>query len=65
MSFTINDVRTALDWLSEEWFPKGYIPFAYDEGGESFCVGIEDNPEDAMLFVSSDLSAFFNSLESE
>ena len=26
---------------------------------------IEDNPEDAMLFVSSDLSAFFNSLESE
>lgn len=78
---TVNDVRTALDWLSEEWFPNGYIPFAYDEGGESFCVGvkpdnygaiflfmsdsIEDNPEDAMLFVSSDLSAFFNSLESE
>ena len=51
---TVNDVRTALDWLYEEWFPNGYIPFAYDEGGESFCVGVKpDNYGTIFLFISA------------
>lgn len=76
---TLNGLKSSLDWLSESWWPEGYVAFGYDEGGESFCVCIKpdklgqifyfmsdcigDDSEDSMLFVSNSLSEFISSLE--
>ena len=76
---TLEGIKSSFDNLSEPWWPDGYISFAYDEGGEAFCVCIKpekagqiyyfmsdcigEDPEDAMLFVSNSFTEFLNSLE--
>ena len=72
------DLNDAIEMQKESWWPKGYLPFAYDEGGEYFCIStntedfgvvyyfasdsIEDEPEDALIRVSACFADFLDQI---
>jgi cell wall assembly regulator SMI1 len=43
-------------WFSNEYFPKWLLPFAYDHGGEYFCVSIRPSDFGAVFFHDSEHS---------
>ena len=73
---TAKDLTEAIELLEEDWWPKGYIAIAYDEGGNYYCIStkkedfgsifyfltdsIEEDPEDALIRVCDSFSAFIN-----
>ena len=78
---TAKELTEAIDLLEEDWWPNGYIAFAYDEGGNYFCIStkrenfgnifyfltdsIESDPEDALIRVCDSFSAFLKMGERE
>jgi cell wall assembly regulator SMI1 len=66
--------------IDTPFIPAHLIPFAYDVGGEYFCYSVApneagtiyhflseftDSPNRALIYISSSLEAFINSLEDE
>lgn len=78
-SMKVEFEKALKDVYAEDWWLKGFIPFGYDEGGETFCFSTrtsdfgciyyfmsdcidEENPENAYLKVSDNLSQFINNM---
>ncbi|MBC2160633.1 SMI1/KNR4 family protein [Listeria booriae] len=66
-----------LSFIEQKWFPKKYVPFATDQGGNQICfniitgeiviiyLDIEFTVEEAIDFLAVDFRGFINSLEEE
>ena len=50
-----NKFEKALKNVNDEsWWIKGFIPFGYDEGGETFCFSTRNNDYGCIYYFMSD-----------
>lgn len=54
--YTVNNnfEKTLKNVNDESWWIKGFIPFGYDEGGETFCFSTRNNDYGCIYYFMSD-----------